>query len=112
MLVAPHHLFDWKVERDSPVSLQRFWRLLESSLPVQRLEPEKPIIGAVGERRQSGGRALTVREENEPLSGLGNEGQVRREPVDGPVVNHQGMATVAFVNPAQGVVTLLYLKLI
>ena len=41
------------------------------------------------------------------MSGLGKKAQMHRESVDGAVVDHQGMATVALVNPAQGVVGVL-----
>ena len=81
-------------------------------LPVERLEPEKAIVGAVGKRHQSRGREIPVHQENEPLSGLGKKAQMHRESVDGPVVDHQGMAAVAFVNPAQSVVGVLYLGLV
>ena len=96
----PTTLLERKVERDGRDILQRWRRFFdESRLPVERLEPEKVIVGAVGKRHQSRGREISVHQENEPLSRFGKKPQMHRIAVDGPVVDHQGMAAVAFVNP-------------
>ena len=46
------------------------------------------------------------------MPGLGEKAQMYREAIDGPVVHHHGMATVAFVNPAQSVIGVLHLGLV
>ena len=65
------------------------------------------IVGAVGKRHQSRGREISVHQENEPLSRFGKKPQMHCIAVDDPVVDHLGMAAVAFVNPRQSVVGVL-----
>src|SRR4029078_5737161 len=76
---------------------------LVPSPPVQRREPQEAIVGAVGEGRQRCGGALPVHQQNETLARFGEIAPLRRETVDGTVVDHQRVAAVRLVNPAQGV---------
>ena len=112
MLVSSHDFFDWNIERGLPDIRRRCRHLLEPALPVQRLEPEKAIVGAVGNRHQSLGREIAVHQDNQPLSRLRKKAHMHHESVDGAVVGHQGMAAVALVDPAQGVRAVPYLGLV